>query len=78
MSVVLRWPAKKWEKAPLMCRLFGHVWTAGWWGSAPYLRMYGGRKDGIGRSHYQLDCRCFRCDKKSTVAYTHGVETNGL
>jgi hypothetical protein len=77
MSAVLRWPAKSWEtNVPLTCRLFGHVWRSGWWGDKPYLkRSKHFITDGTGRTHYNLDCRCDRCDKELTVAHIHG-ETN--
>lgn len=74
--VALRWPARSWENVPLMCRLFGHIWTEGWWGSEPYLtpRHRPGYVDGIGRSHVKLECRCDRCGEKSHVANVHDWE----
>lgn len=70
-KVILRWPARKWEKAPLMCRLFGHIWRDGWFGDRPYLRPSAGPVDNIGRHHVSLSCKCDRCGRKSTIAYVH-------
>lgn len=85
MSVVLRWKAKSWEDAPIMCRIFGHKWTAGWWGDIPYLSLKNptGNVDGVGREHWTLTCHCDRCDKQTTVArmhkpYTLPVVTNEM
>lgn len=73
MTAMLRWKASKWEKAPLMCRLFGHVWERGWWGDTPYLRAKNlpGYEDGIGRRHIDLVCKCSRCDTQTTMARVH-------
>jgi len=78
MTVIMRWKAKSWEKTSLMCRVFGHIWTGGWWGWLPYLRprTLPGELDGIGRRHVRLTCRCDRCDLRSEVAYVHNWETS--
>lgn len=74
MSVKLRWPATEYDKdAKLMCRLFGHVWSSGWWGDMPYLKKSKNfTTDNIGRTHFTLECECDRCYTKSTVARIHG------
>lgn len=72
MSVVLRWPAKLWDKkSKLMCRLFGHVWKRGWWGDMPYLKPTAGPVDGVNRHHISLRCKCDRCGNESHIAYVH-------
>jgi hypothetical protein len=73
MSMALHWPARKWEKAPLLCRWFGHVWNSGWWGDKPYLQPSNlpGYTDGIGARHVDLQCRCDRCGQMLTVAHVH-------
>lgn len=68
--MTLRWSAQKWDKN-WKCRLFGHYWDDGWWGSEPYLRARGGPVDGIDEHHILLDCECRRCGKRQHVANIH-------
>lgn len=75
-NVSLCWSVKKGEKAPLMCRLFGHLWSSGWRGDIPYLKANNlpGRLDGTGRRHVDLRCECDRCGKSAIIAQFHNQE----
>lgn len=68
--MTLRWSAEKWHKS-FWCRLFGHRWHDGWWGSKPYLRASRGPVDGINEHHIRLDCECWRCGGRFHIANIH-------
>lgn len=67
----LYWSPRKWEKAPLMCRIFGHYWPDGWYGSEPYFTIKGGTVDGINEHHLYLYCKCWRCEETIHIANIH-------
>lgn len=69
----VRVSVNSWERAPLGCRLFGHIWRGGWWGDLPYATVAGRGRDGIGRKHGVLGFQCDRCGK--TVAFGR-IHTN--
>lgn len=71
MAIVLKWKAEKWHKAPLGCRLFGHYWHQGWWGSKPYLQPGSAVWDNLDEMHINLTCECSRCGKRYPVARIH-------
>jgi hypothetical protein len=74
--VSLRWTANSYDKVPLRCRLFGHIWRSGWWGSLPYLEpgSLPGYRDGVGRYHINLRLECDRCGSRFVVARIHNWE----
>lgn len=53
------------------CRLFGHVWSGGWYGSLPYFSIQEFGHDNIGRIHGNLYMTCDRCNKKVNVGHIH-------
>lgn len=71
MEVVLRWKANKWEKTGIMCRIFGHIWCAGWWGREPYLQPEPGVVDNLGTHHVRLKAKCWRCNCVTHIANVH-------
>ena len=56
----------------LLCKLFGHVRRAGWWGDGLYGDVSAGGRDGTGRHHYEVRLKCDRCGKNYTAARFHG------
>lgn len=68
-NTVLKWKASSGDH--WKCRLFGHVWSKGWWGGTPYFTPQYFTKDGLGTRHIYLKCRCDRCNKESVVGITH-------
>jgi len=68
--MTVRWTAEKWHKN-FWCRLFGHRWDHGWFGSEPYLRPEYHATDGVGTEHLYLKCRCDRCGENHTLARLH-------
>lgn len=55
----------------LMCRLFGHKWNEGWYGSQPYLKPKYYTTDNLGTEHMKLYCRCFRCNQEVSIGFMH-------
>lgn len=70
MKVALRWRANRWEKAPLLCRIFGHVWYEGWWSSHPYMKTTLAPVDHNGVRAMRIECKCWRCDVRSTIGHS--------
>lgn len=67
---MIKWPVRSWEKAPLRCKIFGHV-AVGYAGGMPYLTARSGVVDGIKRHHIKLDAKCDICGTTHQIAYIH-------
>lgn len=60
-----------------MCALFGHKMPRrGWFGDGLYGEVFGGERDGTGRSHFCVRHECPRCGKNWTVARFHGSQVS--
>jgi hypothetical protein len=70
-KITLRWATAPHEKAPLLCRLFGHHWEGGWFGDRPYFRQEFKAIDNLNTFHVKLTCECDRCGATTPVGYTH-------
>lgn len=68
--MTIKWTANEW-KPNFWCRLFGHKWVDGWYGSEPYVKVEYYTVDNVGTEHLNLMCRCDRCDKDKLIARVH-------
>lgn len=69
INTILRWKPAAWEKAPILCRIFGHR-VEGVCG-LPYFRQKFKAVDNLNTFHVTLTCECDRCGAVSDVGHIH-------
>lgn len=76
--MTVRVSTESWERAPLVCRLFGHKIT-GYAGSTPYgRRALFSECDGLNTYHLTVQCQCDRCGRYVSVVKVHAKTKDAI